>query len=422
MAVYVLHLILGVIMALADVNGYKALWHPYDGYNLPYRLLYPYNYEPAQSYPLMVFTHGSGETGTDNLQVNSFSIASAFNNTTAAYQDWPCFVICPQVPAINPGYYGNLDAYSFENEYHSTYPKVSSQSWYVAAVLDLINKIQESGFIFYNESDLSGEAVLDNCNINSNKIYCLGASLGGKACWSFAKQGRNVFAGIINTLTWNCKQPYTDYYRVSSDDYDSNVLLRHKREFERLYHIPMMLMDGQSDTMYPTMQGLHEASISAINNYGLDNNLYYISISGQGHSINVINSIFNSANLFDTSNHSEQQYSTGTNPMDWLFSLSKPETPTDPYPDEEETYFLNERSYAVIANTTQTLAKQDSGLERLYNVDLTKDVYCRIAGWDIAMSDFTITNRQSVMDCFDLWYRGLENSLDKLPQRQYLII
>ena len=35
---------------------------------LPYRIMYPKNFNPKQKYPLIVFLHGAGERGSDNLK------------------------------------------------------------------------------------------------------------------------------------------------------------------------------------------------------------------------------------------------------------------------------------------------------------------------------------------------------------------
>src|SRR5687768_11303294 len=34
--------------------------------NMPYRILFPKNYDPSKKYPLLIFLHGIGERGEDN--------------------------------------------------------------------------------------------------------------------------------------------------------------------------------------------------------------------------------------------------------------------------------------------------------------------------------------------------------------------
>ncbi|MCU0872462.1 MAG: prolyl oligopeptidase family serine peptidase [Pirellulaceae bacterium] len=67
-----------------------------DGAKLSYRLLKPKDYDPQTKYPLVLFLHGAGERGDDNIRqlvhgMNDF----ASDETMAKY---PCFVVAPQCP------------------------------------------------------------------------------------------------------------------------------------------------------------------------------------------------------------------------------------------------------------------------------------------------------------------------------------
>src|SRR5579863_9189688 len=53
----------------AGMDG--RLFNGQSGFTLPYRLAKPPAYDAANKYPLVIFLHGSGESGTDNrLQVS----------------------------------------------------------------------------------------------------------------------------------------------------------------------------------------------------------------------------------------------------------------------------------------------------------------------------------------------------------------
>ena len=63
---------------------------------LPYRILYPQSFDPQASYPLVLFLHGAGERGIDNMKQLTHGV-SRFT-TKEAREDFPCIVIAPQCP------------------------------------------------------------------------------------------------------------------------------------------------------------------------------------------------------------------------------------------------------------------------------------------------------------------------------------
>jgi hypothetical protein len=70
-----------------------------------YRYLLPLNYNPALKYPAIIFLHGDGESGTDNVlqlsvQYNTGNGVLALVSTANPnnQQNYPCFFICPQKP------------------------------------------------------------------------------------------------------------------------------------------------------------------------------------------------------------------------------------------------------------------------------------------------------------------------------------
>src|SRR5579864_1864320 len=68
---------------------------------MPYRLLTPSDLRAGEKYPLVLFFHGSGERGNDNLK----QLANGARRFTRAdsRSRFPCFVLAPQCPT----HYGN---------------------------------------------------------------------------------------------------------------------------------------------------------------------------------------------------------------------------------------------------------------------------------------------------------------------------
>jgi predicted peptidase len=60
---------------------------------LPYRLFIPTNYNPSLKYPIVLFMHGSGESGTDNrLQLTVHTGVLVFASATNQSR-YPSFLV-----------------------------------------------------------------------------------------------------------------------------------------------------------------------------------------------------------------------------------------------------------------------------------------------------------------------------------------
>lgn len=68
-----------------------------DGRTLPYRILYPENYDSSKEYPLVLFLHGAGERGDDNEKQLVHGVKTFLE--PAHRTQFPCIVIAPQCPA-----------------------------------------------------------------------------------------------------------------------------------------------------------------------------------------------------------------------------------------------------------------------------------------------------------------------------------
>ena len=63
---FVALLFVGIVSAQTPVSFEKKEYNFADGKVLPYRILYPENYDKTKKYPLVLFLHGAGERGDDN--------------------------------------------------------------------------------------------------------------------------------------------------------------------------------------------------------------------------------------------------------------------------------------------------------------------------------------------------------------------
>lgn len=140
-----------------------------SGLELPYRIFIPASYNSANTYPLVVYLHGSGERGTDNTaQVKRNSIMQTLLKQENI-QRYPCIIIAPQCPEdMSWGYtQEGLD---------------DSQT--LDAVMELIEKLRT------------------HHSINKNKIYITGVSMGGYGTWSLISSNPNYFAAAIPVCGW----------------------------------------------------------------------------------------------------------------------------------------------------------------------------------------------------------------------------
>lgn len=62
--------------------------------SLPYRLLYPANYNPHKKYPLILFLHGAGERGSDNEK--QLAVMPKVLTDSLGRKKYACFILAPQ--------------------------------------------------------------------------------------------------------------------------------------------------------------------------------------------------------------------------------------------------------------------------------------------------------------------------------------
>ena len=144
----------------------EALTYPMEGYTLPYRFLKPEKVDQGKVYPLLVFLHGVGECGTDNVKQLHNSVGDIIKH---ASEKEPFFMIAPQSKGWWVNVPWNLDAHAMPEK-----PLPSMQ-----ATMELIDKISKE------------------YPVDPNRIYVMGLSMGGLGTWDIISRLPNRFAAAI---------------------------------------------------------------------------------------------------------------------------------------------------------------------------------------------------------------------------------
>lgn len=171
--------------ALAD--EYKALFQykesTKEGFTkkVPYRLYVPEDYDSNIAYPVILFLHGAGESGGDNEKQLDVGMMNQFFSN-GYYKDFPCIIVAAQVPEEPQNAIG---------EWVNTGWKSGSYE---------IKDMETTGPTFTEEIQLAKNAVdqtIAEYNVDTNRIYVTGISMGGYGTWNIITHYSDFFAAAI---------------------------------------------------------------------------------------------------------------------------------------------------------------------------------------------------------------------------------
>ena len=129
----------------------------YNGNVLPYRLLYPANYDKNKKYPLLLFLHGAGERGKDNEK--QLIHGSKLFITDENRKNFPAIVVFPQCP--QESFWAVMKTDQTKQPPLRTFDYTVEPNWPLAAANELVKK-------------LSNEEGVDK-----KQIFISGLSMGG---------------------------------------------------------------------------------------------------------------------------------------------------------------------------------------------------------------------------------------------------
>jgi predicted peptidase len=144
-----------------------------SGDSLPYRLLRPENEKTGAKYPLVLFLHGAGERGNDNERQLVHGAQMFLNPVNS--EKHPAFVLIPQCPS---------DAYW---AYTSRPGSFSPAEMPVG---------QELSPVFKSLKELL-DTYLALSQVDKNRIYVIGLSMGGMGTYDMAIRFPELFAVAV---------------------------------------------------------------------------------------------------------------------------------------------------------------------------------------------------------------------------------
>ena len=128
-----------------DLEMYERKLYVSKADSLPYRILYPENFNPAQKYPLVIILHGAGERGNNNESQLVYG-AKLFLEPENR-QQYPAIVVFPQCP--QDSYWSNVNIVRDETgkRTFNYLQAVGEPTKAMHALLGLLKELEKSGAI-----------------------------------------------------------------------------------------------------------------------------------------------------------------------------------------------------------------------------------------------------------------------------------
>jgi predicted esterase len=168
------------IKPVVDSFKKKTYHDPATGVTMGYRLFVPEGYDSTRSYPLVVFLHGAGESGSDNeLQLTANQGATVWAKPREQARH-PCFVLAPQNPkdpeATSPDDFGRMGW-------------TTLMQWGFAEPFKPEPAL-ETAFTVLRQ-------VMADYNVDRNRVYATGLSMGCFGVFAMNVSHPDTFAAIV---------------------------------------------------------------------------------------------------------------------------------------------------------------------------------------------------------------------------------
>lgn len=169
-----LTIVVTLILGCQSIKAQQGLAYTKDVYvtskdSLPYRLLYPLNYNKNKKYPIVVFLHGSGQRGNDN-ESQLIGVPKHLTDTVGRIK-YPCFILVPQCS---------------KKDVWVKFPNFPSS-------LETTRIATPSAALTLEKLDL----LIKNLPIDRKRVYVTGYSMGGEGAFDFLTHRPDLFAAAV---------------------------------------------------------------------------------------------------------------------------------------------------------------------------------------------------------------------------------
>lgn len=207
-----------------DMDKYERSVYIAKGDTLPYRILFPENFDPSKQYPLVLFLHGAGERGNNNEA--QLTHGGKLFLKEDIRKDYPAIVVFPQCP--KDSYWSNVDirtSDSGKREFH--FQRRGKPTKAMALLLGLTKRLTDKPFV------------------DKGQVYVGGLSMGGMGTFEILRRKPKLFAAA---------------FAICGGDNPKNV--------KKYKHIPLWIFHGAKDDIVPPESS--ELVVNALREKGAD--------------------------------------------------------------------------------------------------------------------------------------------------------
>lgn len=145
------------------------------GHQLPYRILYPENYDKTKKYPLVLFLHGAGERGINNE--SQLVHGSKLFLDSANRKAYPAIIIFPQCPT--EGYWSSVDVNRNTSPFTLQFDYAKPITPALQAAIELVQK------------------MIGSEGVDKSRVYITGLSMGGMGTFEVVYRYPDLFAAAV---------------------------------------------------------------------------------------------------------------------------------------------------------------------------------------------------------------------------------